>query len=133
MKTAVVILLMLTILPLASCAPFHNEGVGGGGGAGAFLDRSNPWRGGVVGSVAGTIAGATIADISYRGGQEAARTGRPVEYRTVDSRGRYSAEPGEFDQQARCRKVHEKIWQDGRLVKDRVREVCEGTRYEKRP
>jgi hypothetical protein len=130
------ILLILTLLSLAACAPYHTEGggVGGvtGGGTGAFLDRSNPWRGGVIGAVVGSISGATIADISYRGAQEAARAGKPVEYRTVDGRGRYYAEPGELDQQAHCRRVHEKIWEDGRLVKDRVREVCEGTRYERK-
>jgi hypothetical protein len=32
----------------------------------------------------------------------------------------------------RCRKVQEKVWEDGRLVKDQVREVCEVEKVEPR-
>jgi len=130
------VFLILVVLPLAACTPYHTSGAGAGGAeggiTGTILDRSNVWRGGVIGAVVSAIAGATIADISYRGAQEAARAGRPVEYRTEDGRGRYHAEPEEYDPQTRCRKVHEKIWTDGRLVKDQVREICEGARYERR-
>ncbi len=135
MKKAVAIVLILVLLPLAACTQYHTEGAvtGGavGGIAGALLDHRNPWRGGVIGAALGAVLGATLADISYRGSREAYSTGRPVEYRTEDGRGVYRAEPLEYDARTRCRKVHERVWEDGRLVKDQIREVCEGTRYER--
>ncbi|HWI40177.1 MAG TPA: hypothetical protein VNX25_01655 [Verrucomicrobiae bacterium] len=106
------------------CAPGSGEGAAVGGMAGAILDRHNPWRGGVVGAVLGSIAGATVYDISARGSHEAARSSRPVEYRTEDGRGMYRAEPVPVDTHTKCRKVRERTWEDGRLVKDEVREIC---------
>jgi hypothetical protein len=139
MKKIVTILLMLVLFPLAACTPYHAQGVGVGGAiggiTGAILDHRNPWRGGLIGAGIGAIAGATIADISLRGSQEAIRHGRPVEYTTEDGRGRYYAEPESdyyYDGPTRCRKIREKVWEDGRLVRDSVREVCEGTREERR-
>jgi hypothetical protein len=38
----------------------------------------------------------------------------------------------EYDGQTKCRKIHERAWEDGRLVKDQVKEICEGTKYERR-
>ncbi len=136
MKRAVLLLLILALFAVTACTQYHTEGAvtGGaiGGIAGALLDHRNPWRGGVIGAGLGAIAGATIADISVRGSREAYNTGRPVEYYTEDRRGRYYAEPQGYDERTRCRKVRERVWEDDRLVKDTVREVCEGTRYERR-
>lgn len=137
MKRAIVILTIFALLAVtvAACTQYHTEGAatGGviGGVAGALLDHRNPWRGGVIGAALGAVAGATIADISLRGSRETYHTGRPVEYRTEDGRGRYYAEPVEYDARTKCRKVRERVWEDGRLVRDTVREVCEGTRYER--
>ncbi|MDI6800806.1 MAG: glycine zipper 2TM domain-containing protein [Thermodesulfovibrionales bacterium] len=133
-------ILVLVIFVVSACATrYQYEGAvtGGaiGGVAGALLDRRNPWRGGVIGAALGAIAGATIADISTRGSREVYTVGRPVEYRTEDGRGRYRAEPeGEYyrpNEYTKCRKVRERVWEEGRLVKDTVREVCESTRYER--
>lgn len=136
MKNTITILMMLILLTVASCAPYQHDGaaVGGvaGGVAGAILDSKNPWRGGIIGAALGAVLGATIADISVRGSEEAVRAERPVEYRTEDGRGVYQAEPLEYDPSTRCRSVRERVWEDGRLVKDRVREVCESERYERR-
>jgi hypothetical protein len=139
MKKIVTILLMLALFPLAACTPYHAQGagVGGyiGGITGAILDQRNPWRGGLIGAGIGAIAGATIADISIRGSQEAVSYGGPVEYTTEDRRGRYYAAPENdyyYDGSTRCRKIREQVWEDGRLVKDHVREVCEGRRDERR-
>lgn len=133
-------LLCLLMLALTSCSTHHYEGaaVGGavGGVSGALLDSKNSWRGGVIGAAIGAIAGATIADVSVRGARDASRQGRPVEYRTDDGRGYYRAEPvGQTyypNENTRCRKVNERVWEDGRLVKDTVKEVCEGEKYERR-
>ncbi len=134
MRKAVAIMIILALLPLAACTQYHTEGAvaGGavGGVSGALLDHKNPWRGGVIGAALGAVLGATIADISYRASREAYTTGRPVEYRTEDGRGVYRAEPLEYDSRTRCRRIHERVWEDGRLVKDQVREVCE-SRYDR--
>ncbi len=137
MKSIAWILVFFILLSLIACATEYEQqgaatGAAVGGIAGAILGGHNPWRGGVIGAALGAIAGATIADISVRGSEEAARSGKPVEYYTEDRRGRYYAEPGGYDPVTRCRRVREKIWENGRLVRDRVREVCEGERYERR-
>ncbi len=129
------ILSMLTFL-VAACAGPEGRGAGigaaVGGLAGAILDRRNPWRGGVIGGAFGAIAGASVADIATQGERQAVDTGRPVEYRTEDGRGVYRADPMPEDESTHCKKVHERIWEDGKLVKDRVKEICEGEKYENR-
>lgn len=103
--------------------------------AGTLLDK-NDWRGGVIGAGLGAVLGATIAEISSRASREAYISGRPVEYKTTDGRGYYRAEPvGDYyykDPVTKCRRVAEKIYENGRLVKDVVKEVCESERQERR-
>ncbi len=137
MKQAVALLVLVSLLGLSfGCTPYHTEGAGTGaavgGVTGAILDSKNPWRGGVIGGILGAILGASIADVSYKASREAAQHDRPVEYRTEDGRGVYRADPLGYDERTRCKKVHERVWEDNRLVKDQVREVCEGERYERR-
>jgi outer membrane lipoprotein SlyB len=135
-RKATVILLSLTLLLIGACAQHHYEGAAAGGAvggmAGAFLDDDNPWRGGVIGAALGAIFGATIADVSVRGAQEAAQTGRPVEYRTENGRGVYRADPLEYSPRTKCHKVQERTWQDGKIVKDEIKEVCESEKIERR-
>ncbi|MCX7988641.1 MAG: glycine zipper 2TM domain-containing protein [Thermodesulfovibrio sp.] len=131
--------LMLFTVACGQLQQQHYEGAGigalVGGLAGALLDKKNPWRGGVIGAGLGAVFGATIADISTRGSREAYQTGRPVEYRTEDGRGYYRAEPTSDyyykDPYTKCRKVSEKVWEDGKLVKDTVKEVCESEKQER--
>ncbi len=137
MKKLIALLMVCIMFTLGACATesqTRGATTGGmiGGVAGALLGGRNPWRGGVIGAALGAIAGATIADISAQGAQEAARAGRPVEYYTEDRRGRYYAEPEGYDPRTKCRKVREKVWENGRLVKESVREVCEGEIMERR-
>lgn len=140
MRKSLMMLAIIGVMGLmASCAttPRTYEGgaVGAAAGAvaGALLDRHNPWRGGVIGGVIGAVAGATITEISARASREAAMEQRPVEYRTEDGRGVYRADPvGPYDPRTRCSKIHERVWEDGRLVKDQIREVCESTMYQRR-
>ncbi|MEJ5227312.1 glycine zipper 2TM domain-containing protein [Thermodesulfovibrio sp.] len=138
----IALLMSLLLLLTVSCGQLqqqHYEGAGAGavvgGIAGALLDSKNPWRGGVIGAALGGVFGATIADISTRGSREAYQSGRPVEYRTEDGRGYYRAEPASDyyykDPQTKCRKVSEKVWENGKLVKDSVKEVCESEKQER--
>lgn len=141
MKKIVSLVLIVMLLGLTfSCTPYHSQGAGAGaavgGISGALLDRKNPWRGGVIGGVLGAILGATLADVSVKASQEAAASGRPVEYRTEDGRGVYRAEPvGDYyrpNERTKCRKVQERVWEEGRLVKDQIKEICEGEKIERR-
>jgi len=136
MKIILSLILILSLLgSLFSCTQYHAQGAGTGavvgGVAGALLDHRNPWRGGVIGAALGAVIGATLVDISMKASQEAAASGRPVEYRTEDGRGVYRAEPVDYDEQKRCHKIHEKVWEDGKLIKDQIREVCESEKYER--
>ncbi len=140
MKKIVSLIIVLALLSLTfSCTEYHAQGAGAGGAiggiAGALLDRKNPWRGGVIGAILGGLAGATITDVSMRGSREAATTGRPVEYRTTTPEGTtgvYRAEPVGYDAQTKCHKVHEIITENGKVVKDQIKEVCESEKTEPR-
>ena len=137
MKKMVSLILVLTLLSLTlGCTQYHAQGAGAGGVvggiAGALLDRKNPWRGGVVGAVLGGLAGATLTDVSMRASQEAAATGKPVQYATEDGRGVYRADPIDYNAKTNCHKVQERVWEEGKLVKDQIKEVCEGTKVEPR-
>ncbi len=137
MKRSVSLITILALLVLTlGCTEYHARGAAAGGAvggfAGAILDKKNPWRGGVIGAALGAVLGATLTDISLRASREAAATRRPVEYRTTDGRGVYRADPVTYDAQTRCHKIRERVWEDGRLVKDQIREVCEGEKYERR-
>lgn len=134
------IIIFLTVLAMAvvlfGCTQSQVRGGGVGAGvggiAGALLDHRNPWRGGLIGAALGGVFGATLGDISDRASREAAQSNRPVYYRTEDGRGEYRAEPVGYDERTRCKKIHEKVWEDGRLIRDHVKEICEGERYERR-
>ncbi|RJQ16390.1 MAG: glycine zipper 2TM domain-containing protein [Nitrospiraceae bacterium] len=137
MRKIISLLMVLAFLfMVAGCTQYgaRGGGVGGavGGVAGALLDRSNPWRGGVIGAVLGAIAGATLTEVSSQASREAVRTDRPVEYRTTDGRGVYQAYPLDYDEKTKCHKVQERAWEDGKLIKDQIKEVCEGEKREKK-
>lgn len=128
-------MLVMVLTMLTACMPhqYPASTAGGamGGIAGAILDQRNPWRGGIIGAALGAIAGATLADISVQGAREAAYAERPVEYRTEGGRGYYYAEPLGYDDGRHCRRVREKVYVDGRLVKKRIIVICDGEKYER--
>ncbi len=135
-KTVLIIAVLFIFASSISCTQYHarGAGVGGtlGGVAGALLDDSNRWRGGVWGAALGAIAGASLTEISMQASRESAQNNRPVEYRTTDGRGRYQAYPVDFNEQTKCHKVQERIWEDERMIKNQVKEICEGERTEQR-
>lgn len=135
-KISSLIVIVALLFLVSGCTEYHARGAAAGGAvggvAGALLDRKNPWRGGVIGAALGAVLGATITDISMQASREAAMSGRPVEYRTTDGRGVYRADPVDYNAYTKCHKVHERVWEDGVLVKDQIKEVCEGEKYERR-
>lgn len=133
MKKLICTLLLIALAALSyGCTQYEGQGagIGGvvGGITGAILDHRNPWTGGVVGGLVGAIAGATIADISVHANQQALQTGQPIQYQTDNGQGVYRAEPVSRvyypNDNTKCRKVRERTWENGRLVKDTVHEVC---------
>jgi hypothetical protein len=130
-KRLVSILMVITlVLPapfiLSSCAnvnpyptsqrTYEGAAVGGalGSVAGILIDNDNRWRGALIGGLLGAAIGGTVTEISSRAAREAAYEGRPVVYQSQDGFQRVEATP-----------VRERIWQDDKLVKDEIREVCE--------
>ena len=110
-KSWTIISLVVTLSILAGCAtPQQGAATGAavGGVYGSILDQSNPWRGGVVGAALGAVIGATIGEISAQGARESVATGRPVEYRTMNGRAYYHAEPLEREPDT-CPRVREKV------------------------
>jgi glycine zipper 2TM protein len=133
--TAAVLAAALT--SMTGCTAYQTQGGAAGGAmggiAGALLDSRNPWRGGVIGATLGALAGATISEVSAQGAREAANAGRPVEYRTERGPYVYRADPVPAPPSAstRCRKVRERVYEGDRLVRDHVKEVCEGEKFER--
>lgn len=137
MKKSISLIMAMAMLALtAGCTPYHVQGAGIGGAyggvAGAMLDGRNSWRGFLIGATLGALAGATLTEVSRQASREAVEAGGPVEYSTTDGRGVYRADPVDFDENTRCHKVQERVWEDGRLIKDEVREICEGSKSEPR-
>ena len=136
MRKYIAIGMTAVLLFVVSCTQYHAQGAGvgalTGGAAGAMLDRHNGWRGGMIGAGLGAILGASLADVSVRASQEAAVTNRPVQYRSDEGRYTYHAEPyGNPNASTRCKKIRERVYEEDRLVKDQVREVCDSQRYER--
>ncbi|MFQ5914038.1 MAG: YMGG-like glycine zipper-containing protein [Nitrospinota bacterium] len=120
---------------LSSCtSPRTQQGAAAGGAlgaaAGALVDKHNRWRGAIVGGLLGAALGGTVTEISSRASREAAQTGRPVAYQSADGWQKVEAAPVAYNAQTRCHKVRERTWQSGKLVKDEIKEVCEGEKTE---
>jgi hypothetical protein len=130
------VLLGTTTLSLAACAvqpapvvttPRTYQGAGAGAlvgaGAGALIDQNNRWRGAVLGAALGAVLGGTLTEISARASREAAAEGRPVSYRSEDGWQRVDAIP-QGRSGSGCQQVNERVYQNGQLVREQVREVC---------
>ncbi|RMF91447.1 MAG: glycine zipper 2TM domain-containing protein [Nitrospinota bacterium] len=123
-------------LLLSSCVTtertYQGAAAGGalGAGAGALIDKDNRWRGALIGGLLGAALGGTVTEISSRAAREAAQSGQPVAYQSVDGFQKVEATPVGFNAQTNCHKVRERVWQDGKLVKDEIKEVCESQKQE---
>ncbi|MBI2461057.1 MAG: glycine zipper 2TM domain-containing protein [Candidatus Rokubacteria bacterium] len=133
---ALAVILSLVTLTVGACATTQSpvttgrtyEGATAGGVlgavAGALIDKKNRWRGAVIGGALGAVFGGTVTEISARASREAAQQNRPVSYQTTDGFQRVEAEPVGTTPRG-CRQVRERIYQEGQLVRDEVREVCQ--------
>ena len=136
-STVLIVTLALGSMFFSSCAaggpsPSTTEGAALGAAvgsvAGLLIDDDNRWRGALIGGLLGGALGGGVTEISQRASREAAYEGRPVAYQSNDGFQRVESSPLGYDEQTRCHKVRERIWQEGDLVKDEVKEVCESER-----
>ncbi len=127
---------ILSVGLLSSCATteqtYKGAGIGGALGAlaGALVDRDNRWRGAIVGGALGAALGGTVTEISARASREAAESGKAVTYESSDGYQKIEASPVAYNTVTKCHKIREKVWQDGKLVKNEVKEICEGEKTE---
>jgi hypothetical protein len=119
---------------LAACAtqpvvttPRTYQGAGAGAavgaGAGALIDKDNRWRGAALGAALGGVLGGTLTEISSRAARESVAANQPVTYQSTDGWQRVEALPRTASGSG-CRQVRERVYQDDRLVREQIREVC---------
>lgn len=133
LSIGIIIAALAALLSLAGCASdphtqnqvMKTGALGGviGGIAGALINSGNPWQGGAIGAALGaSIAGGT-AYIASQASHQAAQTQQPVAYQHYDTRQRVESYP-QGQGPGNCRKVIEKYYEKGRLVKTVERDVC---------
>ncbi len=94
-----------------------------GAGAGALIDKNNRWRGALLGAALGGVLGGTLTEISSRAASEAASSNRPVTYQSTDGWQRVETHPQAVGPTG-CRQVQERVYQNGQLVREQLREIC---------
>lgn len=127
-RTQVFLIMVLSLVLFSSCSKEKGyQGAGGAIGAvtGVLMDSQNSWRGGVIGGALGAVHLSGVTEISSRSSREAAREGKPVAYQSADGFQRVEALPLGQGSRPNCHLVREQIYQDGKLVRDEVREVCQ--------
>lgn len=77
-----------------------------GGAVGAVLDSNNRWRGGSIGAATGAITGALLYETVNGGRNETVTEVIPTPI-------------------TECKKVREREWKNGVIIKDEVREICD--------
>ena len=134
MKKYHVVILSLTLsFLLVSCAHYppdrYNTQVGAavGAGTGALIGQAigGNTQSTLIGLAAGTIIGALVGnavDQDYQAARDAAHYGKPVIY--YDKSGHAVEAIPEGANDPNCQKVRKRIWEDGKLVKETVEEVC---------
>jgi len=144
-KVATLLVGLLFLVMLSNCtttqgnATYQGAGLGAAIGAatGAIIDDDNRWRGAAIGALIGGVAGGAITEISKKASAQAynAPTGQTVVIREAESNTVVQASPVSdkyYNPNARteCRKIHKRIIENGRVMKDVIEEVCESTKTE---
>jgi uncharacterized protein YcfJ len=104
-----------------------------GGTAGALVGEHNKWKSGVIGAAIGAAALGGLAAIdtmTKRTENQAIVQNRPVVYRSSDGATAVRVDPIGVNQHTKCHKVRTRVWEHGKLVKDEIKEVCEGERID---
>lgn len=133
MKHHTLILTLILSLLLFSCAHYppdrYNTQAGAvtGAGMGALIGQAigGNTEGTLIGLAAGTILGALVGnavDQDYQAARDAAQYGKPVIY--YDRYGHAIEAIPEGSNDANCRQVRKRVWEDGTLIKETVEEIC---------
>ncbi len=133
MKNYSVILTLTLSFLLVSCVHYPPDryntqaGAATGAGMGALIGQAigGNTQSTLIGLAAGTILGALVGnaiDQDYQAARDAAQFGKPVIY--YDKNGHAVEAIPEGPNDANCQKVRKRIWEDGKLIKETVEEVC---------
>jgi len=134
MKKGLLLVVVMVLAFLTSCAHYppdrYNTQKGAliGAGTGALLGQAigRNTEGTLIGIAAGTILGGLVGnavDQDHQAARDAAQHQRQVVY--YDRNGSaVESIPGAADPRTNCRKVTNKVWQDGKVVSEKVEEVC---------
>jgi uncharacterized protein YcfJ len=101
-------------------------GAGVGAIAGQAIGRNT--GGTLIGAGIGTLLGAILgnaADQEQQAARDAAMTNKRVVYYD-DRNGAVESIPHPVNQQTNCRKITNRVWDSGKLVRETVEEICEG-------
>jgi len=90
----------------------------------SLIEKANTWRGGAIGAALGSPTEGKVMEISGRALREAAQEGKPVAYLSLDGFQRVEAYLVGKGTTPNCRLVREQIFQEGKLVRDEIKEVC---------
>jgi hypothetical protein len=94
--------------------------------SGTLVDRNSRWRGVTAAGSAGTVVGGTVTDVRARAAREAASTNQAIAYQTEDNFQRVEAYPLAVAAPSGCRRIEERIYQNGQLLQDTMWDVCGG-------
>ncbi len=132
-KYHVVIITLILSFLLTSCAHYppdrHNTQAGAviGAGMGALIGQAigGNSESTLIGLAAGTILGALVGnakDQDYQAARDATMYGKPVIY--YDKNGHAVEVIPEKTNDPNCQQVRKRIWENGKLVKETIEEVC---------
>ena len=133
MKIHMVILTLFLSVLLVSCAHYppdrYNTQTGAvtGAGMGALIGQAigGNTQGTLIGLAAGTILGALVGnaiDQDYQAARDAAQYDKPVIYYDKDGHAVEAIPEGSTN--ANCRQVRKRVWENGKMIKETVEEVC---------
>ena len=138
-KSFVVMLILAVFLAfsVSSCSTESENvalGTAVGAGLGASMYHHNRWKGAVIGGVIGALAGEAMYQIQQRAIQEAIQSQKPVVYQRDTGNGgwqRVEASPvGQPtynpSEHTKCQKVHIREIENGKVIKNTIKEVCRG-------
>lgn len=133
MKYHIILLTLILSLLLGACAHYppdrYNTQAGAltGAAMGALIGQAigANTQSTLIGLAAGTILGSLVGnaiDQDYQAARDAALYGKPVIY--YDKNGHAVEAIPEGLDDANCRQVRKRIWENGKLIKETVEEVC---------
>ena len=133
MKSQMVILTLILSLILVSCAHYppdrYNTQAGAltGAGMGALIGQAigGNTHSTLIGLAAGTILGSLVGnaiDQDYQAARDAAQYGKHVIY--YDKSGHAIEAIPEGSNDANCQKIRKRVWENGKLIKETVEEIC---------